>query len=384
MKNRFLFYKTITSLKLFYYIRVFLFVLFISNTNIIAQIHDVKGQMWGSLLRGDDPPIGRSNYEQSWGYIPTVSYKKDLTNNNFIDLEWAHKFGKIYAGDYSIGNLDSPYRLWFRYSSDRIEARLGLQKISFGPAVILRSLSWFDTIDIKDPTGQTDAVEAFRLRIFPSNSIGLWLWSINNAQDTLSFGGRTELSINAGELGFTYHRDQSALLQNIGQSPIYISSAHQRIAFDYRYDGYVGFWIETAGILSKSQNNVDPNRFTLFTAGVDYTIPIGPGVLVMVENMNLREFSTVTDSSKTHNYTAFMASLPVNMLVQLMFISQVDWDNNSVYNFLRCGITYDRFSVNLILSSSPKRSDYDIAEEYLPKTASGFGIGAQIMLVYNH
>jgi hypothetical protein len=104
----------------------------------------------------------------------------------------------------------------------------------------------------------------------------------------------------------------------------------------------------------------------------------------MVENMNLREFSTVTDSSKTHNYTAFMASLPVNMLVQLMFISQVDWDNNSVYNFLRCGITYDRFSVNLILSSSPKRSDYDIAEEYLPKTASGFGIGAQIMLVYNH
>ena len=384
MKNRFLFYKTITSLKLFYYTRVFLFVLFISNTNIIAQTHDVKGQMWGSLLRGDDPPIGRSNYEQSWGYIPTVSYKKDLTNNDFIDLEWAHKFGKIYAGDYSIGNLDSPYRLWFRYSSDRIEARLGLQKISFGPAVILRSLSWFDTIDIKDPTGQTDAVEAFRLRIFPSNSIGLWLWSINNAQDTLSFGGRTELSINAGELGFTYHRDQSALPQNIGQSPIYISSAHQRIAFDYRYDGYVGFWIETAGILSKSQNNVDPNRFTLFTAGVDYTIPIGPGVLVMVENMNLREFSTVTDSSKTHNYTAFMASLPVNMLVQLMFISQVDWDNNSVYNFLRCGITYDRFSVNLILSSSPKRSDYDIAEEYLPKTVSGFGIGAQIMLVYNH
>ena len=384
MKNRFLFYKTITSLKLFYYIRVFLFVLFISNTNIIAQIHDVKGQMWGSLLRGDDPPIGRSNYEQSWGYIPTVSYKKDLTNNNFMDLEWAHKFGKIYAGDYSIGNLDSPYRLWFRYSSDRIEARLGLQKISFGPAVILRSLSWFDTIDIKDPTGQTDAVEAFRLRIFPSNSIGLWLWSINNAQDTLSLGGRTELSINAGELGFTYHRDQSALPQNIGQSPLYISSAHQRIAFDYRYDGYVGFWIETAGILSKSQNNVDPNRFTLFTAGVDYTIPIGPGVLVMVENMNIREFSTVTDSSKTHNYTAFMASLPVNMLVQLMFISQVDWDNNSVYNFLRCGITYDRFSVNLILSSSPKRSDYDIAEEYLPKTASGFGIGAQIMLVYNH
>ena len=36
--------------------------------------------------------------------------------------------------------------------------------------------------------------------------------------------------------------------------------------------------------------------------------------------------------------------------------------------------------VNLILSSSPKRSDYDIAEEYLPKTVSGFGTGVQFML----
>ena len=384
MKNRFLFYKTIISPGLFYSVRVFLFVLFISNTNIVAQSYSLKGQMWGSLLRGDDPPIGRSNYEENWGYIPTISYKKNLANNSLIDLEWAYKLGKVYAGDYNIGKLDAPYRLWFRYSSDRIEARLGLQKISFGPAMILRSLSWFDTIDVKDPTGQTDAVEAFRLRIFPSNSIGLWLWSINNDQDTLSFGGRTELSLNAGELGFTYHSDQSTLPQNIGQSPVYISSAHQRIAFDYRYDGYIGFWMETAGILSKSENNIRPNRFALFTVGADYTIPIGPGVLVMVENMNIREFSTVTDSTKTHNYTAFMASLPVNMLVQLMFITQVDWDNNNVYNFLRCGITYDRFSVNLILSSSPKRSDYDVAEEYLPKTTSGFGTGVQFMLVYNH
>ena len=340
--------------------------------------------MWGSLLRGNDPPIGRSNYEESWGYIPTLSFERNLINNSVIDFEWAYKFGKVYSGDYSIGTLDAPYRIWFRYSSDRIEARLGLQKISFGPAMILRSLSWFDTIDIKDPTGQTDAVEAFRLRIFPNNSIGLWLWSINNDQDTLSFGGRTELSISAGELGFTYHTDQSTRPQSIGQSPAYISNAHQRIAFDYRYDGYIGFWLEAAGILSNSKSNIQPNRFTLFTVGADYTIPLGPGLLVMAENMNIREFSTVTDSIHTHNYTAFMASLPVNMLIQLMFITQVDWDNNNVYNFLRSSITYDHFSLNLILSSSPKRSDYDITEEYLPRTVSGFGTGIQFMLIYNH
>ena len=53
----------------------------IENMHVTAgKSKFLKGQMWGSLLRGDDPPIGRSNYEQSWGYIPTVSYKKDLTN----------------------------------------------------------------------------------------------------------------------------------------------------------------------------------------------------------------------------------------------------------------------------------------------------------------
>jgi len=384
MKKRFLFYKTITAPSPFYFVKELFFVLLISNANIAAQAYSLKGQMWGSLLRGNDPPTGRSNYEESWGYIPTLSFERNLINNSVIDLEWAYKIGKVYSGDYSIVTLDAPYRIWFRYSSDRIEARLGLQKISFGPAMILRSLSWFDTIDIKDPTGQTDAVEAFRLRIFPNNSIGLWLWSINNDQDTLSFGGRTELSISAGELGFTYHTDQSTRPQSIGQSPAYISNAHQRIAFDYRYDGYIGFWLEAAGILSNSKSNIQPNRFTLFTAGADYTIPIGPGLLVMAENMNIREFSTVTDSIHTHNYTAFMASLPVNMLIQLMFITQVDWDNNNVYNFLRSSITYDHFSLNLILSSSPKRSDYDITEEYLPRTVSGFGTGIQFMLIYNH
>ena len=93
MKNRFLFYKTIRSPGLFYPVRVFLFVLFILNTNILAQSYSLKGQMWGSLLRGDDPPGGRSNYEENWGYIPTISYKKNLANNSLIDLEWAYKLG---------------------------------------------------------------------------------------------------------------------------------------------------------------------------------------------------------------------------------------------------------------------------------------------------
>jgi len=277
-----------------------------------------------------------------------------------------------------------PYRQWLRYSSDQIEARLGLQKIAFGPAMVLRSLAWFDTIDPKDPTGQTDAVKAFRLRLFPTSSLALWLWSINNDQDTLSYGGRAELSTSIGEWGLTYHQDPTELGQSVGQFPIFISGPHQRVAVDYRFDGYFGFWFEGTGIFADSKQDVELNRFTLFTLGADYTIPIGSGLLMMAETMKINGSSTAVDSSSEQTYTALMASLPINMLHNLMFIAQIDWDNSHMYNYLRWGVTYDHFSLNFILSISPKRGDYDIAKEDLPKIVAGFGTGLQFMLIYNH
>ena len=350
----------------------------------LAQSFSLKGQLWGSVIHGDDPPVGRSSFETTLGYIPMLSLSRDLSINRFVDLEWGYRMGKVYAGDYAISSIEEPYRLWLRYSTDQIEARLGLQKIAFGPAMVLRSLAWFDTIDPKDPTGQTDAVEAFRLRLFPTSSLALWLWSINNDQDTLSYGGRAELSTSIGEWGLTYYQDPTELGQSVGQFPIFISGPHQRAAMDYRYDGYFGFWFEGVGIFADSKQDVELNRFTLLTLGADYTIPVGSGMLIMAETMKINGSSTAEDISSDQTYTALMASLPINMLHQLMFIAQIDWDNNHMYNYLRWGVTYDRFSLNFILSISPRRGDYNIATEYLPKTVAGFGTGLQFMLIYNH
>ena len=350
----------------------------------LAQSFSLKGQLWGSVIHGDDPPVGRSSFETTLGYIPMLSLSRDLSINRFVDLEWGYRMGKVYAGDYAISSIEEPYRLWLRYSSDQIEARLGLQKIAFGPAMVLRSLAWFDTIDPKDPTGQTEAVEAFRLRLFPTSSLALWLWSINNDQDTLSYGGRAELSTSIGEWGLTYYQDPTELGQSVGQFPIFISGPHQRAAMDYRYDGYFGFWFEGVGIFADSKQDVELNRFTLLTLGADYTIPVGFGMLIMAETMKINGSSTAEDISSDQTYTALMASLPINMLHQLMFIAQIDWDNNHMYNYLRWGVTYDRFSLNFILSISPRRGDYNIATEHPPKTVAGFGTGLQFMLIYNH
>jgi len=36
------------------------------------------------------------------------------------------------------------------------------------------------------------------------------------------------------------------------------------------------------------------------------------------------------------------------------------------------------------LSISPKRADYNLPEEDLPRSLAGFGTGLQFMFIYNH
>ena len=249
---------------------------------------------------------------------------------------------------------------------------MGLQKIVFGPSYVLRSLSWFDTIDLRDPTGQTDGVEAFRLRWFPSNSLSLWSWATNNDQDTLSYGSRVELSNAAGEWGLTYHQDPSKSLQQISQMGI--SGSHSRLAIDYRYDGFIGFWNESALIISNRSDII------MTTVGADYTLPIANGILVMAEYMSI---SNKIDSDElSQSFTAFMVSMPLGMVHQLMFISQLDLEENRSYNYLRWSSTYDHYSLNFILSISPKRAEY--LPTIMPNTLAGFGNGFQFMFIYNH
>ena len=346
------------------------------NTTVIGQTFSMKGQLWSSSLTNNDIPDGQSSFESTLGYIPTFSLSKNLTNKQLFDMEWSYRLERVYAGNALLNDKKKHHRYWVRYSSEKLEARLGLQKIIFGPSMVLRSLSWFDTIDVKDPTGQTDGVEAFRLRWFPSNTLTVWSWAILNDQDTLSYGGRTELSTNKGEWGFTFHHDPSKSLQTIGQMEIPIFSPQNRLAIDYRYDGYIGFWNESTRI------QFDDLEIGMITIGADYTLPVANGILVMTESMHIT--SKTNDSTSTQLYTAFMASLPVGMIHQFMFISQIDWEENLNYHYLRWSATYDRYSLNLIVSTSPKRADYNLPEQSLSRSLVGFGTGLQIMFIYNH
>ena len=341
-------------------------------TTSFGQSLSTNGQLWTNVLTSNDVPNGQSYIESTMGYIPTLSLFKELPDNQLVDMEWAYRLDRTYSGDSLLHYNESHHRYWVRYSSEKLEARLGLQKIVFGPSYVLRSLSWFDTIDLRDPTGQTDGVEAFRLRWFPSNSLSLWSWATNNDQDTLSYGSRVELSNAAGEWGLTYHQDPSKSLQQISQMGI--SGSHSRLAIDYRYDGFIGFWNESALIISNRSDII------MTTVGADYTLPIANGILVMAEYMSISNKIVLDESSQS--YAAFMASMPLGMVHQLIFISQFDLEENRSYNYLRWSSTYDHYSLNFILSISPKRAEY--LPTIMPNTLAGFGNGFQFMFIYNH
>jgi hypothetical protein len=51
---------------------------------------------------------------------------------------------------------------------------------------------------------------------------------------------------------------------------------------------------------------------------------------------------------------------------------------------LRWSSTYDSYSLNIIISINPKRKQYHLPLESLPKSLSNFGTGIQFMFIYNH
>ena len=353
-----------------------LITIFSFHSITLSQAYPIKGQFIASGLTSNDIPDSWSSFETIIGYIPTLSLKKELSNDKLVDAEWAYHLKRYYTGDSLFNFIANNHRLWIRYSSDKIEARFGIQKIVFGPTQILRPLSWFDTFDLKDPSGQTNGVESFRLRWFPSNNIAIWSWLINNDVDTLSFGGRAEVSSKIGEFGFTYHQDPSKTMQLVGQTNIPVFDSQNRIALDYRFDGFIGFWNESVLIKSYRSN------IKMISIGMDYTLQILNGILVMTESMYIQ--SKYNNIQSNQNFSVFMASIPIGMIHQLMYISQMDWKEDKTYQYLRWSSTYDAYSLNMIISINPKRNQYDIPLGLLPKSLSGFGTGIQFMFIYNH
>ena len=149
-------------------------------------------------------------------YIPQLNYELSSGNRKF-DVEFSLNLNAntgIRPFDSLTGNAaGKPYRAWLRYSGRQFEVRLGLQKINFGSAQMLRPLMWFDQVDPRDPLQLTDGVWGLLGRYYFLNNANIWLWVLypSDKPKTWEFtgtnakipeaGGRLQLPVFSGEIG---------------------------------------------------------------------------------------------------------------------------------------------------------------------------------------
>ena len=78
-------------------------------------------------------------------YLPEVNYEYNFKNKSMLDFEVsANVYGSVLFHPFNSSKTDgdiNPYRLWGRYSGKQYEIRVGLQKIDFGTAMMLRHFS---------------------------------------------------------------------------------------------------------------------------------------------------------------------------------------------------------------------------------------------------
>ncbi|MDT8445638.1 MAG: hypothetical protein RRB13_01920 [bacterium] len=210
-------------------------------------------------------------------------------------------------------------RAWGRVFDPNTELRLGLQELSFGPAVLLRSLQWFDQKDPLDPTGFTKGVKGALLRVSTKENSTFWLWSLGGNQDLyaltpyasekhrVEWGGRAQLSFEALEAGLTLHRRTLSL-------PGQESVPESRLALDAKADfTYLGAWVEGVG-LTRAREGPSAQDERWGTLGMDTSINWLEGLLLTAEHYRKDTRSGGAAWNRSAQSNALMASLGFGLL----------------------------------------------------------------------
>ncbi len=388
-----------------------------------AQVKDHIGwrgqaSAWVNVNPENDLPL-----RMGFRYIPQLNINARMGDDRLLDFEFSANINgsggiKPYDEYDHEGNI-KPYRVWARYSGNQFEVRMGLQKINFGSASMLRPLMWFDQVDPRDPLQLTDGVWGVLGRYYFLNNVNIWIWGLygnkgpktweigETRNKTPEFGGRLQVPVPRGEAALSFHHRKADLhelgisfLQNDFASSFFPVNTQDelksdlrdyiiffsdnipenRLGFDAKVDVETGLWIEATWI-QKRQDLLQLTNQHLFTLGADYTFDIGNGPHIGVEqiliSMDQHPFGL---DNKTH-FTAATLSYPLGIFDNISAIVYRDWTNRNTYNFINWQRTFDRFIFYLMAFWNPETFR-------LPQQSEGgqmfSGKGFQLMMVFNH
>jgi hypothetical protein len=351
----------------------------------------VAGWLIGKFERSVNPQIGGR-------FVPEFSLSQRVSDTFSLDAEFSFNgFGvaRFRSGEdaQTEGKID-PYRVWLRLVSSRFEARLGLQKINFGSATLLRPLMWFDSLDPRDPLQLTAGVYGLLLRYYFANNANIWVWglygndtpkgweAVATAKDTVECGGRAQVPLPAGELALTYHHRRIDLLlpSALHSSPVQERAPENRVGLDGKWDIGVGLWFE--GTLTHQDSDFLPQPWQrAYTLGLDYTFGWGNGFNVMGEHLRLERSDRAFGPGDDVDFSALFLRYPVSIFVDLTAILYYDWDGKEFYRFFSWQRTYDRWRFNIIAFWNP---DAFLIFPTQPGGNAFAGKGFQLMVVFNY
>jgi len=319
-------------------------------------------------------------------YIPNLQISNSLSSDRLVDFEGSF-YLYINREDGEISDDLRPYRLNLRYATRQSEIQVGLQKINFGPAQLLRSLMWFDRQNPTDPLNFTEGVWGLRYRYYWLNNANIWLWgllckepkgyeAVGSDKPMPEYGGRIQVPVPAGELALTVHRRE--IFENAYDLETYFPSHtyfDNRIALDGRWDIIVGAWFET---VVQDIHRSDSDYFTkMSTLGMDYTFGIGNGLYLLAEHMIVQTAKELLSSNLEYQYSAIMLNYPLGIFDNLSLMAFYSWDTDDFIQNASWQRSYDKIMINLALFHFP-----DI--RLLTINTAGGDLGVRFMLIYNH
>ena len=374
-----------------------LFIILISVLTGFSGIHaasfEFHGQASGwltmNLKQIDESQAGLR-------YLPALSFDRFINQN----LQWTSTITWNFNGtcqnrpdDTVLWNHRSkPYRLWMRLATPQFEARIGLQKINFGSAVMFRSLMWFDQIDPRDPLQITDGVYALLLRYTFINNTNLWFWSLygndnprgwdvlGSDPDEIEFGGRIQVPLPCGEAALSYHRRYADPASLTGKLPVSMDTyLEQKMGFDFRWDWIIGLWLETS--LNHQDIPIPDLAWQrLTTAGLDYTFNVGNGLYAITEYLNWVTSDAPFSKTEGFDFSAVSFNYPLGLLDAVTGMVYYDWDSKEWYRFINFQRSLDQWQFFLMGFWNP-----DQLQIYgLNETTLFAGKGFQFMVVFNH
>ncbi len=348
----------------------------------------------GDMRKTDDGYISQIGlrYIPTWSLVipwPTALFDTEVSFNLNGLYKRHHRGGETI--DFDI----SSYRFWVRRSTDKLEIRFGLQKITFGTARLFRPLMWFDKLDPRDPLQLTEGVWGIRVRRDCTNNANAWIWGLlwNNEprgwdliptkKNNIEFGGRVQVPVWKGEIGFSGHNriiSRSDLPSYLEISTMPKATPEVRAAIDGFFDIGIGLWFESS--IVHADYGVDfPNWQSMLTIGTDYTFAIGNGLTVTGEHFIYSQDDNPFTSDSAIQLTGIMAMYSISIFDQLSSILFYSWDTELTYFFISWQRTYDDWTINLNAFFSSKSDEtFSFGQSF-----SNFGSrGIQLMLIFNH